>query len=100
FAQQPIQGVWNTGQENTMIEIKASGDQIEGKVLSSDNSKAKIGNVIIKDVRAERGVYKGQLYAAKRKKWMDATFARKADKLVITVSAGWKTKVIEWKAGE
>ncbi len=65
-AQEALTGVWNTGVDNTKIEITEDTGVFKGEILSSDNAKAKIGNQIIKDVKLRNGEYKGQIYAAKK----------------------------------
>ena len=96
-AQQSIKGIWNTGNQNTKIKIKEVNGKMIGVLSSSDNKKAKIGAKIIKDIQSKKGVWKGKLFAAKKRKWVDAVFKRKGNKLKITVSAGLISKTIEWK---
>ena len=48
-AQSPIEGIWNTGKENTKIEIAAADGIYAGKIVSSDNAKAKIGALLLID---------------------------------------------------
>ena len=95
-AQQPIEGIWNTGKENTKIEIKKSNNEIEGTILSSDNVKAPVGKLMIQEVVEKNGVFKGKLYAIKKGKWVDAVFNRNGNTLNITVSSGWMSKTIQW----
>lgn len=66
-AQESIMGKWNTGQDNTQIEIKAIGNEHEGTIISSDNPNAPIGKLIIKEVIKVGDKYEGKLYAVKRK---------------------------------
>ena len=95
-AQQSIAGIWNTGKDNTKIEITAVNGVYEGIIVSSDNAKAKIGKILLKDIQSVGGKWKGKLFAAKKGKWMDAVLEEKGSQLVITVSAGWMSKTIEW----
>lgn len=97
YAQQSIEGVWNTGKENTTVEFKRTDKGLEGAILSSDNAKAKIGLLIVKKLKKEKGLYKGKLYAVKKRKWLDATFERKGATLEILVSSAWGSKTIEWE---
>lgn len=97
-AQQTIEGLWNTGTDNTTIEISKLDGTIVGKTYSSDNSAIKKGKVIIKDVTSKKGVWQGKLYAAKKEKWLDATFVKKGNKLVVTISSGLMSRTIEWTA--
>ena len=95
-AQQSIEGIWDTGKENTKIKIKKTNNEIEGIILSSDNTKAPIGKLMIKEVVEKNGVFKGKLFAIKKGKWVDAVFNRKGDTLNITVSFGWMSKTVKW----
>jgi uncharacterized protein (DUF2147 family) len=97
YAQESIEGVWNTGKENTTVEIKSTEKGLEGGILSSDNAKAKIGLLIVKNLKQEKGLYKGKLYAVKKRKWLDATFEKKGATLEIVVSSAWGSKTIEWE---
>ena len=96
-AQNSITGVWNTGQDNTKIEITENNDVFIGKVLSSDNAKAKIGNQILKDVKFSNGKGKGKLFAPKKGKWYDATIKEKGEQLEITIKVGFMSKTLEWQ---
>ncbi|MEL6255001.1 MAG: hypothetical protein AAFR87_23540 [Bacteroidota bacterium] len=95
-AQQSIAGIWNTGKENTKIEITEVDGLYQGKILSSDNDKAKIGKLILKDIKSVRKGYKGKLFAAQKGEWMNAELKEKDNKLSITVSAGFMSKTVEW----
>ncbi len=96
YAQQSPAGIWNTGKDNTKIEIAETNGVYEGKIFSSDNAEAKIGKRLLKDVKSVDGAWKGKLYAAKRGKWMNAVLEEKDDQLLITVKAGLMSKTIEW----
>lgn len=99
-AQQSIAGIWNTGKENTKIEITEAHDGVyEGKIISSDNPKAKTGKTLLKDIKSIDGEWKGKLFAAKKGKWMDAVLKEEANQLLITVKAGWRSKTIKWAKG-
>lgn len=95
-AQASLEGVWNTGTENTKIEIAAVDGEYEGKTVSSDNAKAKIGKVILKDVKANGSEWEGKLFAAKKGKWVDAVLKVVDNQLVVTVKRGWRSKTLEW----
>jgi len=96
-AQQSLAGIWNTENDNTKIEITAVNDVYEGKIVSSDNAKAKIGKQILKEVKSVDGEWKGKLFAAKRGKWMDAILEEKGNQLQVTVKAGWMSKTLAWR---
>ena len=94
---QSLAGVWNTGEDNTKIEITDDNGVFSGKILSSDNAKAKIGNQILKDIKFSNGEYKAKLYAAKKGEWYDAVLKENGNQLDITIQVGWMSKTIEWK---
>lgn len=91
-AQQSIDGIWNTGKENTTIEIK----KVEGKIYSSDNAKATKGKLMIKDLEKTGNSYKGKLYIIKKNRWVDAVFVPNGNSLTVTISAGWQSKTLKW----
>lgn len=95
-AQSSLNGVWNTGQDNTKIEIKSENGFYLGKIISSDNSNVKIGTLILKEVKSESGKWKGKLYSLKKKKWFDAALELKGSKLMVTVKSGWASKTVDW----
>ena len=71
-----------------------------GKVIASDNPKAKIGTDILRGFTQKNGEWKGKIFAAKRGKIMDAVIQPAKDLLNITVSAGFISKTLEWKRAE
>ncbi len=95
-AQTSITGIWDMGQENTKIEIKGDQGVYEGRLASSDNSNAKIGNLILKDVKSVGGTWKGKLYSVKKNKWFDAVLKAEGNQLLVTVSSGWTSKTLKW----
>lgn len=100
YAQSPIEGLWATGKDNTMVEIRGTDDVLEGKIQDSDNAKAEAGTRIIKNLREEDGSYKGELYIIRMQRWVKATFSPKGEKLIVTVSAGFRSKTIEWERAD
>jgi len=96
-AQDFPKGIWLTGKENTKIETYEKEGAWYGKIVSSDNPKAKIGNDILRDFKAEAGQWKGKLFAAKRGKILDAVIEPNEEVLTIAVSAGFFTKELVWK---
>ncbi len=96
FAQSDITGTWNTGDQNTHVKIENQEEVLTGKIISSDNPKAKPGSLLIKEVKLKRGKWKGQLYAPKKEEWYDAEFTKKGNKLEIVISVGFMSKTVEW----
>ena len=95
-AQESIGGIWNMGQENTKIEIKENKGVYEGRLKSSDNENAKIGNLILKEIKLVGKEWKGKLYSPRKGKWFDATLKLSGNTLLVTVNGGWKSKTVEW----
>lgn len=100
MAQQPIEGLWNTGNENTVVEIKEVQGVLEGKIYSSDNKDAQVGKLLVKELQRKGDFYNGKLYAIKRGQWVDATFTPGSKTLQIVASAGMRSKTVEWKRSE
>jgi beta-lactam-binding protein with PASTA domain len=91
-AQESIDGLWNTGKENTTIEIK----NVIGKIYSSDNLKATEGKILIKEIKKTGNSYKGKLHIIKKNRWVDAEFIPNGNFLSVTVSVGWQSKTVKW----
>ncbi|WKK65756.1 DUF2147 domain-containing protein [Lutimonas zeaxanthinifaciens] len=96
FGQTQLNGTWNTGEDNTKIEISESESLITGTIKSSDNPKAQIGKVILRDLKEEGNNWKGKIFAAKKQKWYEAVITPKGNRLEIEISVGFFSKTIEW----
>ncbi len=94
---QSIEGLWNTGKENTIVKIKKVDNLYEGAIYASDNSSAPIGKLIVKDIEKKEDTYKGKIYVDKKKKWYNAAFIRTGNNLKVTVSSGFMDKTVDWK---
>ena len=97
FAQADLSGVWATGDDNTKIEIADVDGQVTGKIKSSDNQNAKIGKVILKDLKEDGNQWKGQIFAARRGEWHNVEIKPKKDVLELIISVGLFSKSLEWK---
>ena len=97
FSQTNIIGTWNTGQNNAKIEIADSSNTIMGKIISSDNPEAKIGQVLLTDLKKEGTHWKGKIYSPKREQWYEAEFFPNENILKIEINIGFFSKTIEWK---
>ncbi len=100
MAQELTQGIWNTGEENTLIETYQKDGMWYGKIISSDNSKAKIGKDILQSFSKKDDRWKGKLFAARKGKLVDATIVPTGNELKITVSAGMFKKKLKWQKVE
>lgn len=95
-AQESIEGQWNTGEDNTIVETYQKDGAWFGKIISSDNPKAKIGTEILREFQFKNDAWRGKIFAARRGKIMDAVIDPTKDILEITVSAGLIRKTLEW----
>lgn len=95
-AQSDLTGIWNTGTDNSKIEISETDGSLVGKLISSDNENAQIGKTLVKELEADGDHWKGKLYAPKRGEWYDATFEAGGDKLEITIGSGFMSRTVEW----
>jgi len=100
FAQDFPKGIWLTGEENTKIETYQKEGAWFGKIVSSDNPKAKIGKDILQEFKFIDKQWQGKLFAAKRGKILDAIIEPTQEALNITVSAGFFSKELAWKKEE
>ena len=96
-AQDFPKGIWLTGEENTKIETYQKEGAWFGKIVSSDNPKAKIGKDILQAFKLKDGQWQGKLFAAKRGKILDAIIEPTQQVLNIKVSAGFFSKELAWK---
>lgn len=100
-AQQSIEGKWQTGVDNTVIQTYQKNGDWFGKIVYSDNPKAKIGTDVMKNFKGNGNSWEGELYAPKKNKWLDAEITPSSGKLFIKVSSGLFSKNLEWtKAGD
>ncbi len=98
-AQTSPAGVWNTGSDNTKVEITEVDGSYVAQLISSDNADAKIGKQLMKGIKLDGKEWKGQIYAPKKGEWMDATLTPKGDLLEIKVGSGFMSKTLKWKKG-
>ncbi|MCA0931371.1 DUF2147 domain-containing protein [Lutimonas saemankumensis] len=97
FSQSDLNGLWNTGKDNTVIEISESNGEIKGKIKSSDNEKAEIGKITLKELIKHGALWRGKIYAAKRKEWYDVEITPKNNLLKLKIDIGFMSKSLEWK---
>lgn len=99
-AQSTLTGKWQTGEDNSIVQVEETSGVITGKLVSSDNPKAKMGTEILRDFKQAKGVWSGRLYAAKKDKLYDATLSLNTNTLNIKVSAGIVNKKLAWQRVE
>ena len=100
IAQSTLEGNWQTGEDNSVVTVETAYGVITGKLISSDNPKAKMGTEILRNFKQIKGVWTGQVYAAKKDKLYDATISPDANVLNIKVSAGIASKKLTWKRAQ
>jgi len=96
-AQSSLAGVWDTGKDNTKVEISEQDGIYHGVVVSSDNANVDPGKELLKEVKSVDGTWKGKVYALRKGKWLDAVLEEKGDLLLVSVKAGMMSKTLEWK---
>jgi uncharacterized protein (DUF2147 family) len=93
-----ISGTWDTGRENTKVEIsEGESGVLSGIIRSSDNSKVETGLIMLKNLEKLDGTWKGKIYSLKRKEWFDVEIKLNGDQLMLEVSNRLFTRSIEWK---
>ncbi|UTW63605.1 DUF2147 domain-containing protein [bacterium SCSIO 12741] len=95
-AQSSIQGLWATGDNNTVIEITQVQSHCEGKIKSTDNEDVQKGTLILKDLEKSGDTWEGKIYAPKRESWYDVEITPEANQLIVEVSVGFLSRTLEW----
>lgn len=90
-------GNWKTNKDNTKIEIYQKDDALFGKIISSDNEKAKIGTNILQNFKYENEKWIGKVFAVKINKLVDAEMKIVNGKLEVAIDNGFFSKTIEWQ---
>jgi hypothetical protein len=96
FAQFTLEGIWITGEENTKIEILQLNNKWIGRIKSSGNKSAEIGQIILRDLKKADVKWTGKIYAFKRKEWYDVEIFPAKSSLRLVISAGFLNKTIKW----
>jgi len=99
-AQSNIEGVWSTGEYNTKIEISEIKGQIKGKIKSSENEKAEIDKVILKNLKINEDKWIGEIYSVKRKRWYNVVIIPHQEVLELKIGTGFSSKYLQWKKGK
>lgn len=92
-----LAGEYVLGEKNTIVKIVEQDNVYSGKVIASDSPKAKIGNLMLKELIQTKGIWKGKVYAPRRDDWYDAEFTPKENSLEIKVKVGFMSRTMEWK---
>jgi hypothetical protein len=92
-----LSGIWDTNKDNIKVEIYKKDGTCFGEIVSSDNAKAKIGTVILKDFILNNGIWEGKFYSVYRDKLVNALMQLDKNILKITVLLGQTSELLEWK---
>jgi len=92
-----IEGRWNTGKENTIIQITKVNDQWEGRTVSSDEKRLKLDLLVMRNLEKKNGHWKGEFYIFRIKKWANITLMPEEDELEVKVSYGLMSKQLTWQ---
>ncbi|MBN2893734.1 MAG: DUF2147 domain-containing protein [Bacteroidales bacterium] len=96
FSQTGISGKWNTGDQNTIVEIKLEDGVYNGKIISSDNTEVEHGKIILKEVTPKKNSWSGKIYAIRRGEWFDTEISISGNKMKLEMSVGFFSKTLEW----
>ncbi len=92
-----VAGEYHLGKQNTIIKIAQADGVYKGKIIASDNPKAKIGKQMVKDLKEKEGKWMGKIYSPKREEWYDAEFVPNEKQLIVKLKVGFFSKTLEWK---
>jgi len=95
-AQSTLDGLWDTGEANTKIDVSEKNSLWTGVVKASDINDD-IGELILKDLKKDGDKWTGKIYAPKRKEWYDVEIIAQENNLKLKVSAGIFSKSLDWK---
>ena len=98
FSQNEIVGTWDTGRENSIVEIYEDNGELFGKIISSDRAEV-VGKINLKNLQNKGDHWEGELFVFKRRSWYDAAIHEENDTLYLVISIGFFEKEIEWPKG-
>jgi len=90
-------GIWSMSKGNTKIEIYEKSGAYYGKIVSSDDEKAKKGTLVLREFTYMDGVWKGKLYSFKKNKLVDAEMLIEDNILKVSFDAGFMSRTLEWE---
>ena len=94
-AQADITGKWETGEDNTIVEITEKDGVYKGEIFSSDKEGEEIGRQMIKDVKLDKGKFKGKI-SPPGMGWKNVEFEREDNTLKVKVSVAFIKKKFKW----
>jgi len=94
--QEMTTNTWLTGEQNTRVQTYQKDGKWYGKLVSSDNPQAPIGKDVLMAFVEVEGVWQGKVFAVKRNEILDGVIEPHDHKLLIEVSVGFFSKVVQW----
>jgi len=98
FSQNEIVGTWDTGRENSIVEIYEDNGELFGKIISSDRAEV-VGKINLKNLQIKGDHWEGELFVFKRKSWYDVAIHEENETLFVVISIGFFEKEVEWPKG-
>jgi len=92
-----IVGTWNTLEDNTRIQIIEQKGVLTGRIQSSDNAKAQVGRLILKDLVKSGNAWTGKIYAVKKNQWYDVEITSAKNTLKLKIQVGFVNKNLIWE---
>ena len=97
-AQTSIIGSWNTGKENSIVEIYENSGELFGKIISSDRAEV-VGKINLRNLDNKGDHWEGELFVFKRRSWYDVSIHEENDTLYLVISVGFFEKEVQWPRG-
>lgn len=98
FSQNEIVGTWDTGRENSIVEIYEDNGELFGKIISSDRAEV-VGKINLKNLQNKGDHWEGELFVFKRKSWYDVSIHEDNETLFVVISIGFFEKEVQWPKG-
>ena len=92
-----IIGTWNTLEDNTTIQIIEQKGILFGRIKASDNSKAQVGRLILKDLIKSGNSWTGKIFAVKKNQWYDVEITSEKNSLNLKIQVGFLHKNLIWQ---
>lgn len=92
-----IIGTWNTLEDNTTIQIIEQKGILFGRIKASDNSKAQVGRLILKDLIKSGKSWTGKIFAVKKNQWYDVEITSEKNSLNLKIQVGFLHKNLIWQ---
>ena len=98
LSQNEIVGTWDTGRENSIVEIYENNGELFGKIISSDRAEV-VGKINLKNLQNKGDHWEGELFVFKRRSWYDVAIHEENETLFVVISVGFFEKEVQWPRG-